>query len=171
MIKSKKKNDVSLKDFSISNNINNLNVYYSTNNLGMIKNNSENEDIKNLFPKEEFENQELKNQKLINKLLNEQYIKDKFAKEQYKFKNCNKYNKEKGINLCKLCINEILDSILLNKKFDIKNIKFKYEYFFDKLFNFSKHHPEIKKYIEYIKSKICVNCGKIMDKPYNNVML
>ena len=132
------------------------NIYNSTNNLGMINNNSENEDIKNIFLKEEFENEELKNQKLINKILNEQYIEDMFENEQYNNNNfyiiqnncekCNKNNKEKGFDLCKLCINkmnEILDneclvryllSIEQREKFGVKNLIFENkDYSFDKL--------------------------------------
>ena len=137
IIKSQKINDKS--DLSILNNINNNNIYNSTNNLGMINNNSENEDIKNIFLKEEFENEELKNQKLININLNKQYIEDMNIKEKYnnlnyyKCEKCNKNNKEKGFDLCKLCINkmnEILDNECLvryllsfeqREKFEVKN--------------------------------------------------
>ena len=143
----------------------------------MINNNSENEDIKNIFLKEEFENEELKNQKLININLNKQYIEDMLENEQYnnnnfyiiqnKCEKCNKNNKEKGFDLCKLCINEILDNgcivkylicIEQFKIFDIKNIKFEYDYSFDELFKYSKYYPNIENYIDYIKSKICVLC-------------
>ena len=154
----------------------------------MINNNSENEDIKNIFLKEEFENEELKNQKLININLNKQYIEDMFENEQYNNNNfyiiqnkcgkCNKNNKEKGFDLCKLCINEMLDNecivkylicIEQYKIFDIKNIKFEYDYSFDELFKFSKYYPNIENYIDYIKSKICANCKNIMKKSHNQL--
>ena len=150
----------------------------------MINNNSENEDIKNIFLKEEFENEDFENQKLINIILNEQYIEDMNIKEKYnnlnnnKCKKCNKNNKEKGFDLCKLCINEMLDNecivkylicIEQYKIFDIKNIKFEYDYSFDELFKFSIYYPNIENYIDYIKSKICIYCKNIMEKSHNQL--
>ena len=45
--------------------------------------------------------------------------------------------------------------------FDINSIKFENnEYSFNKLFKFSKYYPNINKYIDYIKSNICVKCKK-----------
>ena len=49
IIKSQKINDVSLKDLLILNNVINNYIKNNSNNLGMINNDSQNEDIKNIF--------------------------------------------------------------------------------------------------------------------------
>ena len=140
--------------------------------------------LKIYFLKEEIRYEDFENQKLINIILNEQYIEDMKIKEKYnnlnnnKCEKCNKNNKEKGFDLCKLCINEMLDNecikiyqLCVKEKieFDIKNIKFEYDYSFDELFKFSKYYPNIENYIDYIKSKIYFYCKNIMEKSYNQL--
>ncbi len=170
IINSQKINDI--KDLSILKNSQNQNIHNSTNNLEIINNNFDNN--KNIYDKEEID---LEKDRNIN--LNEQYIEDMLSKEKYINQNinqnicekCNKYNKEKGFYLCKLCLNEMLDNECLlryllfieqrkKEKFDINSIKFENnEYSFDELFKFSKYYPNINKYIDYIKSNICAKCG------------
>ena len=49
--------------------------------------------------------------------------------------------------------------------FDINSIKFENnEYSFDELFKFSKYYPNINKYIDYIKSNICVKCKQNIEE-------
>ena len=110
---------------------------------------------------------------------NEKYINQNI--NQNICEKCNKYNKEKGFYLCKLCINEMLDNECLlryllfieqrkKEKFDINSIKFENnEYSFDELFKFSKYYPNINKYIDYIKSKICVKCLKPIEERYQKL--
>ena len=182
IINSQKINDIYLKDLSIFKNsqypnIHNSNIHNSTNNLEIINNNFDNN--KNIYDKEEIDLE-----KERNILFNKQYIEDILSKEKYINQNinqnicekCNKYNKEKGFYLCKLCINEILDNECLlryllfieqrkKEKFDINSIKFENnEYSFDELFKFSKYYPNINKYIDYIKSNICVKCKQNIEE-------
>jgi hypothetical protein len=59
------------------------------------------------------------------------------------------------------CLVRYLLSIEQNKCFDINNIKFKnYDCSFEELFKFTKYYPDIEKYIDYIKSNICVLCNQ-----------
>jgi hypothetical protein len=165
IIKSQKINDI--KDLSILKNSQNQNIHNSTNNLEIINNNFDNN--KNIYDKEEIDLE-----KDRNILLNEQYIYEHFYINQNICEKCNKYNKEKGFYLCKSCINNMLDneclvryllSIEQREKFDINSIKFENnEYSFDELFKFSKYYPNINKYIDYIKSKICVKCKNRIEK-------
>ena len=180
IINSQKINDI--KDLSILKNsqypnIHNSNIHNSTNNLEIINNNFDNN--KNIYDKEEID---LEKDRNIN--LNEQYIEDMLSKEKYINQNinqnicekCNKYNKEKGFYLCKLCLNEMLDNECLlryllfieqrkKEKFDINSIKFENnEYSFDELFKFSKYYPNINNYIDYIKSNICVKCKQNIEE-------
>ena len=154
----------------------------TNNDIGMINNNSQNQ---NTFSNKD-KNEDLENNKLINTNINEQYNEDFLSYEQQNIKNnnyinknkcekCNKNNKENGFNLCISCINEMVDnkcferyllSIKNNEIFEINNIIFEnYDYSLDKLIKFLKY-PNKKKYLNYIKSKICVNCKNKKEKCY-----
>ena len=110
-------------------------------------------------------------------LSNEKYINQNI--NQNICEKCNKYNKEKGFDICKSCINEILDkeylekyllSIEQKKVFQIENMQFEnYDFSFDELFKFSLYYPNINKYIDYIKSKICVKCLKPIEERYQKL--
>ena len=65
------------------------------------------------------------------------------------------------------CIVRYLLSIE-NKELDtIENMKFKIDdYSFDELFKYSKYYPKKEKYIDYIKSKICVKCKETIENEY-----
>jgi hypothetical protein len=63
------------------------------------------------------------------------------------------------------CLVRYLLSIEQKKVFQIENMKFENnEYSLNELFKFSLYYPNINKFIDYIKSKICVKCRKIMEK-------
>ena len=183
IIKSKNINDISFKDFSILSNSNNNKINNLSNNLEIINNNFQKEDNKNIYNKEEIKNEDLENEKLINIILSEQYIEEMLLNENYIYENMNKnrlcvkckqYYIEHKFDLCYKCLNNILDneslvryllSIEENKEFTIENIKIENnEYSFDELFRFSIYYPDKGKYIDNIKSKICINCKKTIEK-------
>ena len=183
VIKSQTINDISFKDFSILSNSNNNKINNLSNNLEIINNNFQKEDNKNIYNKEEIKNEDLENEKLINIILSEQYIEEMLLNENYIYENMNKnrlcvkckqYYSEKKFDLCYKCLNDILDneclvryllSIEENKEFTIEKIKIENnEYSFDELLRLSKYYMDKGKYIDYIKSKICVKCQKTIEK-------
>ena len=149
------KRNILIKSISQKNNINdnnkNQNFHFSSQDQIIKK---EKVSHKEMSKKEDFENQ--------NKV-------EEFKINQNICEKCNKLDKENGFDLCKFCINEMIENECLvkyrlsleeRKKFQVQDLKFeKYNNSFDELFKFT-NQTNAEKYLDFIKSKICVNCKK-----------